>query len=70
MFSRRKVFITVILAAVCVLIFTIGTLIANRLIFAEKVRNRDAKKLEAIDRMMNDLSSSLTEAEQKAVNQY
>ena len=70
MYSRRKVFITVILAAVCVLIFTIGTLIANRLIFAEKVRNRDAKKLEAIDRMMNDLSSSLTEAEQKAVNQY
>ena len=68
--SRRKLFISVILSAVCVFFFIMSTIIVNKLIFADKVRVRDTEKLDAINRMMDDLSSSLTEAEQKAIRQY
>lgn len=68
--TRRKTIFTILLSVVLVIAFMLITLTANRLIFADKVRSRDAKKLEAINRMLGDLNSSLSDAEQKAVDQY
>ena len=70
MLSRRKTISTILLSAVLVIAFMLITLTANKLIFADKVRSRDAKKLEAINRMLEDLDSSLADAEQNAIDQY
>lgn len=70
MLSRRRTVFTILLSVVLVIAFMVITLTANRLIFADKVHSRDAKKLEAINRMMGDLNSSLSDAEQKAADQY
>ena len=70
MISRRKTILTIILSVFLVVAFMVVTLAANRLIFADKVRTRDAKKLEAINRMLEDLSSSLSDAERNAAEQY
>ena len=70
MLSRRKIISTILLSAVLVIAFMLITLTANKLIFADKVRSRDAKKLEAINRMLEDLDSTLSDAEQKAADQY
>ena len=67
---RKKTIYTFFLSVIAVIFFTIFTLTANRLIFAEKVRSRDLMKLESINRMVADLSASLSDAEQKAVSQY
>ena len=47
MISRRKTILTIILSVFLVVAFMVVTLAANRLIFADKVRTRDAKKLES-----------------------
>ena len=70
MLSRRKTISTILLSVVLVIAFMLITLTANKLIFADKVRSRDAKKLEAINRMLEDLDSSLSDGEQKAADQY
>ncbi len=70
MFSRRKTISTIILSVILVVAFMLVTLTANRLIFADKVRSRDTKKLEAINRMLEDLNSTLSDTEQKSVGQY
>ena len=70
MFSRRKTIFTIILSLILVAAFMVITMVANKLIFADKVRARDAGKLEALDRMLEDLSSSISDAERKAVDQY
>ena len=70
MFSRRKTISTILLSVVLVIAFMMITLTANRLIFADKVRTRDAKKLDAINRMLEDLDSSLSDTEKKAADQY
>lgn len=70
MITRRKTIFTILLSVVLVIAFMLITLTANRLIFADKIRSRDAKKLDAINRMLEDLNSSLSDAEQKAVDQY
>ena len=70
MISRRKTILTIILSVFLVVAFMVVTLAANRLIFADKVRTRDAKKLESINRMLEDLSSSLSDAERNAAEQY
>ena len=70
MLSHRKTLSTILLSVILVVAFMLITLTANRLIFADKVRSRDAKKLEAINRMLEDLDSTLSDAEQKAADQY
>lgn len=70
MFSRRKTISTILLSVVLVIAFMLITLTANRLIFADKIRSRDAKKLDAINRMLEDLNSSLADVEKKVVDQY
>ena len=70
MLSRRKVIFAIFLSAVLVISFMLITLTANKLIFADKVRSRDAKKLEAISLMLEDLNASISDVEQKAVDQY
>ena len=70
MFSRRKTISTILLSVVLVIAFMMITLTANRLIFADKVRTMDAKKLDAINRMLEDLDSSLSDTEKKAADQY
>lgn len=70
MVSRRKTILTIILSVFLVVAFMVVTLAANRLIFADKVRTRDARKLDAINRMLEDLSSSLSDAERNAAEQY
>ena len=70
MSSRKRIIYTLFLWVLSVLFFMMVTLTANRLIFADRVRARDTAKLEAIDRIIDGLSSSLTEAEQKTVRQY
>lgn len=70
MFSRRKTILTIFLSIFLLIVFMLITLAANRLIFADKVRSRDAKKLDAINRMLEDLSSSLSDAERNAAEQY
>ena len=70
MSSRKRIIYTLFLWVLSVIFFMMVTLTANRLIFADRVRARDTAKLEAIDRIIDGLSSSLTEAEQKTVRQY
>ena len=70
MFSRKKAFFTIFLTAILVVAFMLAAMNANRLIFADKMRSRDANKLEAIARVLEELSSSLSETESKAVDQY
>ncbi len=70
MLSRRKTILTIFLSVLLVIAFMLITLTANRLIFADKVRSRDAKKLDALNRMLEDLSSSLSDAERNATEQY
>ena len=70
MSSRKRIIYTLFLWMLSVIFFMMVTLTANRLIFADRVRARDTAKLEAIDRIIDGLSSSLTEAEQKTVRQY
>ena len=70
MFLRRKTISTIILSVILVIAFMAVTMAANRLIFADKVRSRDTKKLEAINRMLGDLNSSLSDVESKAVDQF
>lgn len=70
MLSRRKAIFTVFLSVLLVIVFMVITLAANRLIIADKVRSRDAKKLESINRMLDDLSASLSDVERKAVDRY
>ena len=70
MFSRKKTILTIFLSVLLVIAFMLITLTANRLIFADKVRSRDAKKLDALNRMLEDLSSSLSYTERNAAEQY
>ena len=70
MFIRRKTISAISLTAVLVIVFMLFTATANKLIFADKVRSRDAKKLEAINNMLEDLGSSISDAERKAVDLY
>ena len=70
MFSRKKTILTIFLTVLLVIAFMLITLTANRLIFADKVRSRDAKKLDALNRMLEDLSSSLSYTERNAAEQY
>ena len=68
MFIRRKAVSSILLTAALVIVFMLFTATANKLIFADKVRSRDAKKLEAINNMLEDLGSSISDAERKAVD--
>ena len=70
MFIRRKAVSSILLTAALVIVFMLFTATANKLIFADKVRSRDAKKLEAINNMLEDLGSSISDAERKAVDLY
>ena len=70
MFIRRKAISTILLTVVLVIVFMLFTATANKLIFADKIRSRDVKKLEAINSVLEDLSSSISDAERKAVDLY
>ena len=70
MFMRRKAVSSILLTAALVIVFMLFTATANKLIFADKVRSRDAKKLEAINNMLEDLGSSISDTERKAVDLY
>ena len=70
MFIRKKAVSAILLTAVLVIVFMLFTATANKLIFADKIRSSDAKKLEAINSMLEGLSSSISDAERKAVDLY